>query len=283
MFKNRKISIFTAKKSSSLLWGNYRSTFVWSWMEFDDLRKYEIWDDIKSIDWLTTAKNDRVFIKKYIEERELPWLFIFSFSESMKFWSWKLRKSDTMLEAFEILWSSLWSNWDPFWFIAYSDTILEHIPYRKWVVNYLYAIKHIKQENRFTWKSQIWNVIDKLFNLKLKNNIVFIFTDELSIPDMNKFSALCKKNDLIYIHISDSFENDLWGSWIANLVSKKTFLWIDLDNFKLKSTYINKRKTQVNTFKKSIVWASWSFISLDDTCNVYYKLFDFFNLRKKVK
>ncbi len=51
--------------------GNNASLFQGQSFEFSELREYIYGDDVRKIDWKTTAKLGKPFVKIYKEEREL--------------------------------------------------------------------------------------------------------------------------------------------------------------------------------------------------------------------
>jgi len=51
--------------------GNNPSLFQGEGFEFAELREYVYGDDVRKIDWKTTAKLGKPFVKIYHEEREL--------------------------------------------------------------------------------------------------------------------------------------------------------------------------------------------------------------------
>ncbi|HBY74665.1 TPA: hypothetical protein DEG21_02045 [Patescibacteria group bacterium] len=55
------------------------------------------------MDWLATAKNSKVFVKKYVEEREVEVLFIVDTGTSMYFGFQNKTKLEIAKEIFEIL------------------------------------------------------------------------------------------------------------------------------------------------------------------------------------
>ena len=61
----------TRKIINSTFVGEYKSTFKGQGMEFIDVREYLPGDDVRSIDWKVTARMDKPFVKKFVEEREL--------------------------------------------------------------------------------------------------------------------------------------------------------------------------------------------------------------------
>jgi len=279
------IDIITLKKSSWLLIWNYKTSFHWTWMEFDDLRQYSIWDDVKSIDWLSSAKQDKVYIKKYKEERELPVLFIFALSSTMQFWFKSHSKIETAKNVFLVLALSALKNNNPIWTIFYDKQIIDVIEPKKWQIN---IWKTLKALDDFNSKNH-WNIsdyecaIDYLFKKRIKNNLIFVFTDETDIQGDVKLKALSIKNDMIIINISDVFENNLDWNNLINLSDWSSSFIINLNNKNKKLNYISKRNTELELLKKNIISAWWSFINIDNESNIYKALYNFFKLRQKLK
>jgi uncharacterized protein (DUF58 family) len=71
--------------AEEMLAGNFRSVFKGQGMEFDEARRYEPGDDIRSIDWNASARFGTPFVKMYREERELTILILLDISPSMHY------------------------------------------------------------------------------------------------------------------------------------------------------------------------------------------------------
>jgi uncharacterized protein (DUF58 family) len=69
--------------AEDLLAGDFRSVFRGQGIEFDEARRYEPGDDIRSIDWNASARFGVPFVKMYREERELTVLIVLDTSASM--------------------------------------------------------------------------------------------------------------------------------------------------------------------------------------------------------
>jgi uncharacterized protein (DUF58 family) len=69
--------------AEDLLAGDFRSVFKGQGIEFDEARRYEPGDDIRSIDWNASARFGVPFVKMYREERELTVLIVLDTSASM--------------------------------------------------------------------------------------------------------------------------------------------------------------------------------------------------------
>ena len=77
------LPVISASLAEEMLAGNFSSIFKGQGMEFDEARHYEPGDDIRSIDWNTSARFGAPFVKMYREERELTILLLIDVSPSM--------------------------------------------------------------------------------------------------------------------------------------------------------------------------------------------------------
>jgi uncharacterized protein (DUF58 family) len=69
--------------AEDLLSGDYRSVFKGQGIEFDEVRRYEAGDDVRSIDWNVSARFGTPYVKMYREEREMTVCLILDNSASM--------------------------------------------------------------------------------------------------------------------------------------------------------------------------------------------------------
>lgn len=70
-----------------LLTGSHRSPYMGSSVEFAQHRAYAAGDDTRRVDWRVFGRTDRVFIKQFEEETNLPIVLIVDASESMAYGS----------------------------------------------------------------------------------------------------------------------------------------------------------------------------------------------------
>jgi len=70
-----------------LMTGMHRSPYQGSSVEFAQHRQYTAGDDIRHLDWKAFGRCDRLYIKQYQEETNLPIMLVVDASESMAFGS----------------------------------------------------------------------------------------------------------------------------------------------------------------------------------------------------
>lgn len=82
-----QLQLLAARRAKSSLKGERRSRARGLSVEFADHRNYVLGDDLRYLDWNLFGRLDRLFLKLYEEERELPLRIFLDCSESMNFGS----------------------------------------------------------------------------------------------------------------------------------------------------------------------------------------------------
>ncbi len=91
--KSRLIDLAGKKNIQGKQAGNYLSRSKGRGMEFDEVRHYQIGDDVRAIDWRVTARTGKTHTKLFREEIERPVLVATDLRQNMHFGSKLLFKS----------------------------------------------------------------------------------------------------------------------------------------------------------------------------------------------
>ncbi len=78
---------FSSKLSNALTSGQHRSRAVSRGMEFEEVRLYQVGDDVRNIDWRVTARTQTTHTKCYRDEKERPVITFVDQRRSMFFGS----------------------------------------------------------------------------------------------------------------------------------------------------------------------------------------------------
>lgn len=280
MLDIKKLNLKINRLVDSLFVGNYKTAFKWRWLEFSDYRLYDENDDAKYIDFLASAREGKLLIKRFEEERELTVFFLLDLSETMNFWEEK-RKIDTLIETFYILAFSANKNNDKIWSIIFNDNWYEFIKPGKWIKNIHKILEIIEKNNIKKIPDFSVNKLITIFNnLPIKNSLVFLLTDKIwEIEDKNlKISSL--KNDFVYINIFDFIENNLVeDGWIFRFKDKFKIFFINLRDKQKILKYRELRKNKIKDFAKKLNNLKISYLFLDNKTNIFSKLLVFFKTR----
>lgn len=83
--------------------GGYQSRFRGRGLEFDEVRAYQLGDDVRSIDWRVTARTGETHTKLFRDERERPVLLVVDYRHSMRFGTRQALKSYRAAEVAALL------------------------------------------------------------------------------------------------------------------------------------------------------------------------------------
>lgn len=275
------IDLITFKKISSLLAGNYKTSFHGSGIEFADIREYSLGDDTADIDWKATARTGKTYIKKYEEDRERKVLFVVDTGSSMRFGSDKKTKQETLTEVFSILLFSSMNNNDPSGAWFFMNTLHKMYPVEKGM-NHIRRIHEdydsLLREPERT-ESSLNMVLEQLYKNRIKNHLIFIFSDSVETLNETYFRSIADQNDCIFVHIFDTFENTLVGP-SEHIAHSGTGIFLDILNEKKRVQYIQERAQELQNFRHTVTKLGGSYIALDESKDVYKELYLFFKKRQ---
>lgn len=220
--KIRTIQIYTTKVVNDVLAGEYESVFKGRGMEFDEVREYQVGDDVRSIDWNVTARAGRPFIKKYREERELTVIFLVDLSASGTFGSVKQTKSELAAEICALLAFAAIRNNDKVGLIVFTDQVERFIPPGKGARHVLRVIREILGFRPRRARTDIAHALDYLGRVQSRRAVVFLISDFQAEGFEKSLRVLGRRHDLIAVSIADSRESKLPDVGLIELEDAET-------------------------------------------------------------
>lgn len=192
------------EKSLNLLSGRYSSKIKGDGIEFVDLKEYQAGDDIRKIDWKVTARENKPFIKEFLEEKDASHFVLLDISASMK-----NKFLSSQILAVSLLLSSS-KNKDSFtigFFNSQQINIFPKSKNKKQLMRYIYEISKIKTQGQGDLKQLLLRLLKSIS----KKSIISIITDELELDLETRtlISAIKQKHKLNYFHIYSSKEKNL--------------------------------------------------------------------------
>lgn len=134
--------------------------------------------------------------------------------------------------------------------LFFSDTILKEIPPKKSRVNFSLMIENLQMiENVHQGKVSV--ALEKLYLNKTRNHLIFILSDSLDTLDEKYMRALAQRNDIVWFHIFDSYENTLALDVPIHLADDKKHL-ITSSSEKKRLAYEKLRFEKILAFEKTI-------------------------------
>ncbi len=280
--KIRKIEIKTNNLVENVFAGEYHSVFKGQGMEFCEVREYQQGDDVRIIDWKVSARMGHLFVKKYIEERELRIILLVDGSYSQRFGTVRM-KNEIAAEIAAALSLTAVNNNDKVGLIIFSNRIEKYIPPKKGRKNVLRMIREILYFNSEHKQTDIKFALEYLNQVTKKRSIVFLISDFLDEDFRKPLSVASRKHDLIAIRIEDKRESDFPNVGFVELEDSETGEQILIDSrdekFRQKFAVLHKRrKEELKTMLRSLnidLIEIWTHQPYDKS------LIDFFKQRAK--
>jgi uncharacterized protein (DUF58 family) len=205
----KKVELVTRKKSSALLSGEYKSRFKGQGMQFSDSRVYQYGDDIRHIDWRTTARMQDTYVKTFEEERELTLLFAVDASASARFGSTGVTKRETLAIALACLGFSAIDNNDRVGLVFFTDRVERFIPPKKGRKHILRLIDELLTFSPASKRSDMNGVLEFLSRTLKHGAVIVLASDFFSRFDKKKLELLARKHDFISLRASDPRDLEL--------------------------------------------------------------------------
>ncbi len=290
--KIRKIEITTNRLVTDVFAGEYHSVFKGQGIEFDEVREYNLGDDIRTIDWNVTARTGKPHVKKYIEERELTVMILVDVSKSCRFGTVNALKSQLAAEVSALIAFSAIRNQDKVGVIAFSDKIERYIPPRKGSNHVLRTVRDIlcfEAQNKGTNLIQAVEFLSKVTTRKTIAFIISDFLDEnLQNPAKREnvkkaFAIANKHHDLVAITLNDPKERELPRSGMIYLEDAETheLTLVDASSLEIRKDFRENNQLRFSLREQLFKSVGMDFVNLSTDAPYLDGMVKFFTKRKR--
>lgn len=218
----KHVELVTKRKSSALLAGEYKSRFKGQGMQFSDSRVYQYGDDIRHIDWRTTARMQDTYVKTFEEERELHILFVVDASASGSFGSTGVSKREALAVALACIGFSAIDNNDRVGLLFFSDQVERYVPARKGRKHVLRLIDELLTFEPASKKSGMNSALEFLSSAVKQGAVIVLASDFFSSFDRKKLEVLSRKHDFICLRAVDPRDSELPNVGLLRLEDPET-------------------------------------------------------------
>jgi uncharacterized protein (DUF58 family) len=213
--KIRKIEITTSRAVNDVMAGQYHSVFKGRGMAFDEVRPYQPGDDIRVIDWNVTARMNDLYVKQFIEERELTVMLLVDASASLAFGTRERFKSELAAEITGLLAFSAIKNNDRVGLIMFTDRIERFVPPKKGAKHVLRVISEVLSFVPEGSQTDIAGALEFLSRVTKRKSVAFLVSDFLAGGYESALKVAHRRHDLVSIVLRDPLERRLPDVGIA--------------------------------------------------------------------
>ena len=227
----RHIEIRTSRLASQEMAGQYRSVFKGHGMSFDEVRPYQQGDDIRVIDWNVSARTGELFVKVFVEERELTVFLLLDMSRSADFGTLSRSRKELIAEVAAVHAFSAIKNNDRIGLIIFTDQVEHFVPPKKGKTHVLRVIRDILEFSSMRPSTPrgtgIPEAVKYLMKITKKTSVAFLLSDFFvsgdELPDLKKaLSVASQRHDIVAYMTRDQCDERLPGAGLLTLEDLET-------------------------------------------------------------
>ncbi len=207
--KVRRIEIVSRSLVQNVFSGEYKSVFKGRGMEFDEVREYMPGDDVRSIDWNVSARTNHLYVKRFVEERELTVVLVVDASGSSEFGTRRLLKSDVQAEIGALIAFSASKNNDKVGLLLFTDRVERFIPPKKGTRHTLRIVRDLLYHQPEGRGTRIGPALEHLNRVLHRRAIVFLLSDFQDSGFEKALRVTARRHDLAAIWLSDRREREM--------------------------------------------------------------------------
>ncbi|MBD3318372.1 DUF58 domain-containing protein [Candidatus Woesearchaeota archaeon] len=225
-----KLTLIIRKNLTSNYSGERRSKEIGQGLLFADHTIYTEGDDIRHVDWKVFGRTDKLFIKRFEEERNLTVHVLVDFSGSMGFGSHKMLKSTyAAMMAIGFAYIALRNN-ERFVLSTFDERLLTYRPKRgrRQLAQMFDVLNNRKPKGKTSFESSI-SSYKRLIDSK---SLVIVISDFLyDLDEIKNVLLKLRKNQVKFVQVLDPVE--------LKLMLEGSYKLKDLETSDVLRTYIS--------------------------------------------
>jgi len=199
----KQIEIKTRRLVSGSFIGSASSAQKGAGFEFDQIREYQLGDDIRFIDWKSSARTNSLLVKQYVEERNRTIIIAIDISGSVFFGSRDASKWDMIAQIASLL--ALLGDYgkDQVGLLLFDNQVRTFLPPKRGRTCTLKLIQTIFSIKENSNPSSLATALSYLCKLPYKNAIVFMLSDFIDTGFDRNLAIASRKYELVALRFLD--------------------------------------------------------------------------------
>ena len=206
----RRLQWQVIRRLDGRLQGDYRTLLRGNGTDFLDLRAYEWGDDVRHIDWNVTARMDELFVRDFMEERELTAWLLLDRSRSMRFGAAGRTKEQMLRELATIFAQLLVRNGNRVGAIIYDGKDQWTVPPRQGRSQVLLLAEQLLRPVSGGAVTDLGRLLGTAARVVRRRSLLVVISDFISEPGWQRpLLRLTERHEVVAIRLVDPREHDL--------------------------------------------------------------------------
>ncbi len=278
----KRVELKTRGLVDALFAGEYRSVFKGQGMEFAEVREYTPGDEVRAIDWNVTARMNRPFVKRYVEERELTIVLALDISGSESFGSVARFKSDMMTEFAAVIALAAVRNNDRVGLIFFTDRIEHVVPPRKGKRHVLRIVRDLLAFEPKGTRTDLVPALEYMQRTLRQHTVIFLVSDFQDEGYEHALKVLGRRHDVVAVTLNDPAEQSLPSVGLARMRDPETgeYLEVDTTDRRVRAAYAEHVSAELAVRRRVLRRAGVDEVELTTDGTVIEPLLKFFRTRE---
>lgn len=192
------------------LQGDYRTLLRGQGVDLRGLRDYEWGDDVRHIDWNVTARMNELFVREYMEDREVTGWLLLDRSRSMTFGAADRTKERVLNELAATFCRLLVRGANRVGAIVYDGERCWTLPPRQGRNQVLALVRELLRPVRGGRVTELSQLLETAARLVRRRSLVVLISDFISEPGWERpLLRLTERHEVVAVRLVDAREYEL--------------------------------------------------------------------------
>lgn len=238
----RRLEFKVIRRLDGYFFGDYTGIFYGPSLDLAEVREYQPGDEVRRIDWNVTARMNRLFVRQYLEERELTAWLLVDLSPSMRFGTRRQLKRDTAIEFAGVAAYIITRHGDKVGLLGFPgrDTFVPPRGGRTHALRVIHALDRSSDHAGDPASLDLAGSLRSLGRMLRRRSLIFLVSDFLGPQGWEQpLRELSRRHDLIAVWVQDPAERelpDVGGLYVRDPESGEQ-LWVDTSDAGVRKAY----------------------------------------------
>jgi uncharacterized protein (DUF58 family) len=219
----RHVELRARKQVSAATSGAWHSRFKGRGMAFSESRAFADGDDPRHVDWLATARTGELFVKQFVEERELTLLLVVDLSASMTTGSRASLRRQLAAEVAAVLAMAAGRNHDKVGLVGFTTGVERLVRPAKGRAHVLRIVRDVLALRPAATRTALGPALETAAHLSRTRSIVVVVSDLVGVDiPVERLRSLAARHDVTVVQLVDPLDRTLPDVGLLSVVDPET-------------------------------------------------------------
>ncbi|WP_138938745.1 DUF58 domain-containing protein [Rubrivivax benzoatilyticus] len=206
----RRLEWTVLRRLDGVLQGDWRTLLRGAGVDLADLREYQLFDDVRHIDWNVTARLQQPYVRQFVEDRDLSAWFLLDLSPSVDFGSGGCSKREVAQGFVGALARVFTRHGNRVGAVLYGRKVEHVLPpsaTRRHVLELLRRMQAPATPAPGSTPTSLAELLDTAGGILRRRSMVFVVSDFISTPGWGPaLGRLARRHEVVAVRVLDPAE-----------------------------------------------------------------------------